>query len=151
MDFFNSVIGGHSGISELSHCERYDPLRKEWTKINRLSTCRSGHSVVTLNNRMYVYGGKNSLGLVHSVEKYNPDLNMWLVIKTNFESSIGMAMCLRGASGTSDENIVIVGGKNEDGKESSSVSLTSSTSPQVGLGGLSSMLEKRAFAAVVMV
>lgn len=102
---------------------------------------------------MYVYGGKNSLGLVHSVEKYNPELNMWLVIKTNFESSIGMAMCLRGASctsGTDDENIVIVGGKNQDDEESSSVSLASSKSPQIGVGGLASMIEKRAFAAVVM-
>ena len=153
---FISLIGGHSGISELSHCERYDPSRKEWTKINGLNTSRTGHSAVTLNNRMYVYGGKNSLGLVHSVEKYNPELNMWLVIKTNFETSLGMVVCLRMTSSTSgeaeDRNVIIVGGRDgdNDDKETSSVSLASLQSPEVRRGKFTCMLEKRAFAAVAM-
>lgn len=106
------------------------------------------HSLVTLNNRIYVYGGKNSLGLVHSVEKYNPELNMWLVIKTNFETSLGMVICLRGDH--SQEDIVVLGGRNCDGDEKSSASLANVKAPEVSHGRFSCMLEKRAFPAVAI-
>uniref|UniRef100_A0A7M5WQC2 BTB domain-containing protein n=1 Tax=Clytia hemisphaerica TaxID=252671 RepID=A0A7M5WQC2_9CNID len=112
------VIGGFSGICALDQCECFDPSQREWRRFNSLNTSRMNHSITTFNNRFYAFGGKNSTGLVHSVEKYNPELNMWLIIKTNLDVKLGM-VCVGRSNGTGN-SVFIIGGKKENGEESNS-------------------------------
>ena len=109
------------------------------------------HAVVVYNQRMYTFGGKNSLGLVHSIEKYNPDLNMWLVIKTNFEMRLGMNLC-RGAarSDCEEETVFIVGGLDTTNRETKNVQTISVKSPDFNYSILASMLEERTFPAIAI-
>jgi len=117
-----------------------------------LNKSRMDHAIVVYNQRMYALGGKNSLGLVHSIEKYNPDLNMWLVIKTNFEMRLGMNLC-RGASRgvcKEEETVFIVGGLDTNSRETKNVKTISVKSPEFNDGILASMLEERIFPAIAI-
>ena len=105
------------------------------------------HGVATFNNRFYAFGGKNSTGLVYSVEKYNPELNMWLVIKTNFDVNLGMVLCVGKTNGT-ENNVFITGGKNENGEESKSSTMLTFKPSDLSNKQIAPMQEKRVFPAI---
>ncbi|XP_049302777.1 kelch-like protein 5 [Bactrocera dorsalis] len=60
----------------LSSVERYTPS-DGWEFMNSLIFGRYSARAVTLNNKIYVLGGKNDNGDLKLVECYNPDSNTW--------------------------------------------------------------------------
>ena len=145
----------------MSHCEYFDPATKKWNEITALNKARMGHVAICSKHRLYVFGGKNSMGRLDSIEKYSPDLNMWLVIKTNFNiAPLGASICLglqltqKEFFGEDDKrsNITIVGGIDEshDRKELKDMKTLMLKSPEFQVNNGVSLLEERAFAAMTL-
>lgn len=52
-----------------------------WSALANLPSARSYHSIVTVNNRIYVIGGYNGSSDLNLVEEYNPATNTWVTKK----------------------------------------------------------------------
>jgi N-acetylneuraminic acid mutarotase/Tfp pilus assembly protein PilX len=48
-----------------------------WTTMTSMPTARTGHSVVTVNNKIYAIGGLSGSGYLNKVEQYDPATNSW--------------------------------------------------------------------------
>ncbi len=71
------VCGGMDVYHDpLQSCERYDPADNVWEPIANMAQARMGHSLVTVNGRLYAIGGFY-LSSVKSVEMYDPAKNEW--------------------------------------------------------------------------
>ena len=110
-----------------------------------MNKSRMNHAVVCCKERLYAFGGKNSMGVLKSIEKYNPDLNMWLVIKTNIDLKLGMNVSLGFQPTDECEEILILGGMDTSGEEQHSVKKLSLKSPDYIVSGGIPMLERRIF------
>lgn len=93
------------------------------------------------------------MGVVDSVEKYNPDLNMWLVIKSNLNISLGASICLGFQTPwkkNCGDNIIIVGGMDRKEQEQKHVKVLTLKSPEFGVLDGVPLLEERAFSAIAL-
>ncbi|MFU1797791.1 Kelch repeat-containing protein [Paenibacillus azoreducens] len=86
------VIGGYLDIGgtlqRSNRVEVYDPTTDTWTKVADMPTARSWASAVTINNKIYVFGGgknANESGTkstaLATVECYDPVTNKWTTKK----------------------------------------------------------------------
>jgi len=145
------AIGGYCGISEVEHCEYFDPASLKWQEITCMNKSRRNHAVATHNDCIYAIGGSSSMvGSINSIEKYNPDLNMWIVIKNSQKLSPGIVVCSCQQEGEVEE-LILVGGYNSDNKEISEIRKLYVKSPDYEIKRISEMKEKRVFAGAVVV
>eukprot|EP00795_Rhopilema_esculentum_P012271 gene12271-2913_t len=144
------AIGGFCGISEVEHCEYLDPASLKWHEITCMNKSRRNHAVATHNDRIYAIGGSNCMiGSLNSIEKYNPDLNMWLVIKSSFSVCPGLVVChcLREEEA---EELLLVGGYDSESKEHNEIRTLRVKSPDYEIKKISEMKRKRAFAGAIV-
>ncbi len=58
------VCGGRNGLHiDLNSCERYDPEEDKWKAIANMMEGRTGHSLVTVNGRLYASSISNPYSL----------------------------------------------------------------------------------------
>eukprot|EP00794_Sanderia_malayensis_P005322 gene5322-5991_t len=145
------AIGGYSGISEMEHCEYFDPVFLTWRDITCMNKSRRNHAVITHNSCIYAIGGSNIVtGPLNSIERYSPDLNMWLVIRSCSSIRPGMDACLYSRPGTESHDLYLVGGCDMNEHEQSEIKILSLKSPDYSIKKFSDMKEKRIFAAAIM-
>ena len=147
---FGTLAGGFCGISEVEHCEYLDPASLKWHEITCMNKSRRNHAVATHNDRIYAIGGSNCMiGSLNSIEKYNPDLNMWLVIKSSFSVCPGLVVChcLREEEA---EELLLVGGYDSESKEHNEIRTLRVKSPDYEIKKISEMKRKRAFAGAIV-
>lgn len=108
------------------------------------------HAVVCCKQRIYAIGGKNSMGVLNSIEKFNPDLNMWLIIKTKVKLSVGMNACLGFQPNHECEEVYVLGGKDNDDEEQDEVKLISLKSPDYVVSKSIPMLETRSYVGAAL-
>ena len=143
--------GGYCGVSEVEQCEYFDPASLKWQEITCMNKSRRNHAVATLNDCIYAIGGSSSMiGSINSIEKYNPDLNMWLVVKNSQKLSPGIVVCLCQQEGEIEE-LILVGGYDADNKEINEIRKLQVKSPDYEIKSISKMKEKRAFAGAIVV
>ena len=105
----------------MEHVECYEPMANKWTDMNGMNKARMDHAVVTYNDRIYVIGGSNSAGALDSIEKYNPDLNLWLIIRNTMDPRSGACTAaIFGGDGGSQE-LFIIGGHDNHHRDLNSV------------------------------
>lgn len=90
------------------------------------------------------------IGSINSIEKYNPDLNMWLVVKNSQKLSPGIVVCSCLQEGEIEE-LILVGGYDADNKEINEIRKLQVKSPDYEIKKISKMKEKRAFAGAIVV
>jgi hypothetical protein len=75
------AIGGHTGLFitgvVLPYVERYDPAADRWQRLADLSHPRSGAGVVTVGDRVVVYGGETREDVVRHTEIFDPRTGLW--------------------------------------------------------------------------
>ena len=67
------VTGGHHAQPMSSSVDCYDPDTNTWSQVANMNIARHGHSLVSLQGRLYAVGGAD----VDSVELFDPDNNTW--------------------------------------------------------------------------
>uniref|UniRef100_A0A8C5ETC5 BACK domain-containing protein n=1 Tax=Gouania willdenowi TaxID=441366 RepID=A0A8C5ETC5_GOUWI len=74
------AMGGYrdDGTS-LRTAERYQPNINQWTFIASMNEERIRASCTTLNNKIYICGGRSNR-VLNTAEYYNPDTNQWTLI-----------------------------------------------------------------------
>ena len=77
-----------------------------WTAMTSMPTARYGHSVVTVNNKIYAIGGMNGSTYFNKVEEYNPATNTWVT-----KNPMPTPRALHAAAVVNGK-IYVVGGKN---------------------------------------
>ena len=145
-----SFTGGYCGISDVAHCECLDTVTGEWHEIAKMNKPRMYHAACASQNRIYALGGRNSMGMLESIEKYNPELNMWLVIKTKFFLRLGTSASLGFKQESESDMVMIVGGVDSSLDEHNDVITLSLKSPGYEVDTGKPMLEKRAYCGVTI-
>lgn len=134
----------------MEHCEYFEPVSRKWLEINGMTKSRMHHRVISYKGRIYTFGGKNSMGLLNSIEKFNPELNMWLTIKTNIDFRIGMNLHLGFKPLVECEEIMVLGGLNNEKEDQRNTSIITLQSPNFNIYSSFAMLEERSFAGVAI-
>lgn len=110
--FGGRIFNTDGSYSFTNRLWRYNTITKEWTEILQPSlkpSIRSNHSMVSLNGKLYVYGGSQGSGLSVNGEmwEYTPETNTW-VQKTSGVNSVNHSMFVKGnrvyASGGNSQN-----------------------------------------------
>ena len=71
------VSGGCNNQSEaLKSVECYDPGTDTWSRVADMNIPRYGHSLVTLQGKLFAIGGWGG----HGDEVYNPENDTWIVL-----------------------------------------------------------------------
>ena len=87
------AIGGLQKNGEdvwlLRSAEVYDPVRSEWRDIRPLQGYRAGHTTVTYEGVIYVFGGWNGVYNLNFVEKYDPEEGSWTFAGTTRTARMG--------------------------------------------------------------
>lgn len=75
------VHGGYRGARDLSRPTgallRYDPRSRRWSRLPPAPTPRAAHAAAVVGGRLYVAGGANDSGSLHSLEIYNFARRRW--------------------------------------------------------------------------
>lgn len=117
-----------------------------------MNKSRRNHAVASHNDRIYAIGGSSAMiGSINSIEKYNPDLNMWLVIKHSQKLSPGLVVCSCFHEEEEDGELILVGGYDADNKEMNEIRKLQMKSPDYEIKRISEMHEKRAFAGAILI
>uniref|UniRef100_A0A8C5HSN2 BACK domain-containing protein n=1 Tax=Gouania willdenowi TaxID=441366 RepID=A0A8C5HSN2_GOUWI len=76
------AMGGHRNHDStlLRTAERYQPNVNQWTFIASMNEERKDACCTTLNNMIYICGGRNNYRVLNTAEYYNPDTNQWTLI-----------------------------------------------------------------------
>ena len=90
------------------------------------------------------------VGSLNSIEKYNPDLNMWLVIKSSCSIRPGLVVGQFLREGDDSQELLLVGGYDSESKEHKEVRKLHLKSPDYDIGKVSEMKERRVFAGAVV-
>ena len=115
-----------------------------------MNKARKNHAVSVHGDRIYAIGGSNSLGPLNSIEKFNPDLNMWLVIKSSFCLRTGLSVVPGFSSESESQEFIIVGGHNSSNVEHNEIKTLDLSSPDYNITKMSTMKQNRAFAGVAI-
>uniref|UniRef100_A0A8C5GSK5 Kelch like family member 10 n=1 Tax=Gouania willdenowi TaxID=441366 RepID=A0A8C5GSK5_GOUWI len=75
------AMGGYRNDdgTSLRTAERYQPNINQWTFIASMNEERIRASCTTLNNKIYICGGRSN-EVLNTAEYYNPDTNQWTLI-----------------------------------------------------------------------
>ncbi|CAB0033122.1 unnamed protein product [Trichogramma brassicae] len=71
------ALGGNSGMTRLSSCERYDPGANQWELIAPMNWPRSDASAAALDDKIYIVGGFDGQLVLDYVEVYDCAQNQW--------------------------------------------------------------------------
>lgn len=107
------TIGGITGIGDQRYSvdlvEVYDPVRDEWTELDRAPFRRSGASTAVLFDNIFVIGGRPEAGgatsITGRVDKFNPTTQAW-----DQASPLSEARTSSCVVSTDDKIYVIAGG-----------------------------------------
>jgi N-acetylneuraminic acid mutarotase len=117
------VIGGRDNkprmpIVNLNVNERYNPKYDNWTILKPMPTFRSGLAAAVSNDdKIYVFGGQDSIQTFDNNEKYNPKTNNWT-------TELPMPTARHGLAAVSDhmsDRIFLIGGGIDAGDNVSNV------------------------------
>ena len=142
------AIGGYCGISEIEHCEVYDPITNRWKDMADLNKARMNHGVTVHSERIFAIGGQSPNSILDSIEKYNAGLNMWLIIKHTLDPRSGAGVALITA-GNEDSTMYIVGGLDTSHICHNSVKILDLNTIDYNITNSIGMLEPRAYGTVV--
>lgn len=84
------VIGGYYLDSTsttkvyLRSVERYSASADFWFTVEAMNDFRADAGVAVMDNKIYVFGGQNSSGLLTSVEVYDSYLKTWTTVRFFF-------------------------------------------------------------------
>ena len=62
----------------------YDPVKNTWQFRAALKTPRSGACAVVMEGKIYVMGGTFERGALNSCEVYDPELDVWTFVKSEY-------------------------------------------------------------------
>ncbi len=48
-----------------------------WEEKSKMPTAKSGFVTATYDNQIYLFGGENGIGIIDTVERYNPETDLW--------------------------------------------------------------------------
>ena len=93
------VIGGTFPINSLDTArsvERYDPVKDRWEDMPPLNKGRSGCTAVYINDKIFVFGGRNSTGIIelYDFEYLDPVKNTWVLRTIPYNKPIHSVFCL---------------------------------------------------------
>merc|ERR1712025_1027063 len=79
------VTGGHDvGGQSMSSVDCYDPDTNTWSQRANMNIARRGHSLVSLQGRLYAVGGWE----VDSVEVFDPDNDTWTLLQQRLDGEV---------------------------------------------------------------
>ena len=78
------VTGGMGSYQTLSSVNCYDPDTNTWSQMANMNIARSGHSLVSLQGRLYAIGGD----WVDDVEVYDPYSNTWTTLQHKIDGKV---------------------------------------------------------------
>ena len=117
------VVAGGWPFSAHKSSVLYDAATKKWSPLPSLNNGRYDHACVTTtsNNRVYVVGGshttgRNNRGLLDTIEELDLSYRRprWLVLSRRLETK--REGCRAVVDPRDENNIIVVGGRNEDGE-----------------------------------
>ena len=68
----------------MSSVDCYDPDTNTRSQVANMNIARRGHSLVSLDGRLYALGGAG----VDSVEVYDPDNNTWTLLQQELDGKV---------------------------------------------------------------
>ena len=106
------AVGGWCSGDAIQTVERYDPIREEWSLVESMNKRRCGVGVAVLgeiviliislrkillclDNMVYAIGGHDGTSYLQTVEKYDPNNNMWstdVATTSTCRTSVGVAV-----------------------------------------------------------
>ena len=69
----------------LSSVDCYDPDTNTWSQMANMNIARRGHSLVSLDGRLYAIGGHQ---VERSVEVYDPGRNTWTLLQLKLDGEV---------------------------------------------------------------
>lgn len=118
---FLYVIGGNIDESQTtSKCEKYNIEEDSWNQICNLNIPASNFGVCSFNDSViYKFGGKIEDNFLNkTIEKYNPNINKWIIVNFHFEDlEKERSFKLLSSSGCcqiNDSQILVFGGVEEE-------------------------------------
>ena len=87
------VAGGDFPMTD--SVEQFDPQTNTWTALPNLLVARRHHSLVNLDDRLYVIGGWDGKEVLSSVELYDTETKTWINQPTlcTARESLACALC----------------------------------------------------------
>ncbi|XP_067651473.1 kelch-like protein 13 [Haliotis asinina] len=106
------ICGGHDGTSHVDTLCRYDGTSDTWSRCAPMLTTRSCHSVIRLNDRLYVIGGskikKFKVYGMQTIECYSTTTDQWCEVRAEFPSVY--TACLSIYSRSKSSQLLVLGG-----------------------------------------
>lgn len=90
------ALGGYDGINNnfLKQCERYCIQTNTWEECAPMNIPRCAFSATVVNNRfIFIFGGYDGTQRLGSIEKYNPDHNIWVVLRAALQFPLSNCAC----------------------------------------------------------
>ena len=88
------VVGGYSGMSDSmtteSSCEMFDPRTNEWSLVSSPAFPRAACGIVSMDDLIYLFGGKNEQTFMQTVDCFDVKRNKWhevAIIPDSFKCS----------------------------------------------------------------
>ena len=76
--FCHSSHSGEDINGDYDIVQRYNPDECDWDEVSTMTCCRSSATVLADDKYLYVIGGRNSSGVLGSVERFNPATEEWI-------------------------------------------------------------------------
>ena len=101
------AVAGNTDYTGLNTVEVYDTKNDTWTNLKDMPRKRWGHTAVSYNGRIYVFGGTATQAFIlqNFVDIYDPQTNTWTTAETYMPTK---RYCL--TSCILDSNIYVIGG-----------------------------------------
>lgn len=75
------VVGGYSDVSPSlnteASCEMFDPSTNEWSLVSSPAFPRAACGIVSMDDIIYLFGGRNEEHLMKTVERFDVQRNEW--------------------------------------------------------------------------
>ncbi|XP_028820681.1 kelch-like protein 31 [Denticeps clupeoides] len=112
MDGFLYVAGGedqNDARNQAKHAvntlSRYDPRFNTWLHLSSMRQKRTHFSLVATSGRLYAIGGRNTEGLLATIESYTPSSNSW-----QLRSPMDVPRCCHSGAVLPSGDILVTGG-----------------------------------------
>ena len=103
------IIGGYNAIHSAIYngCYKHNQSTGLWTHVADLEVERRNHTAVTINDKIYVFGGLSDSGRLNDLLEYDPQSNTWTTKAVGPDTLEGHA-----AVAGSDGKMYVYGGNN---------------------------------------
>ena len=103
---FIYCIGGDVGVlGAIDRVERLNVVSQTWDEVAPMNEMRYNASAVECNEKIIVAGGWDGYVDLNSVEKYDPDVNQWTIMKPMMRERLLFRLH------SIEENLIAVGGE----------------------------------------